>query len=382
MSQTRREFLHTAAAGAAGLAVAGRASASPPAATPKSTVFINMIGGPSQLDTFDPKPNAPSDVRGPFGPIRTNVPGLHLSELFPNLAKMADTFALIRSMHHTAPPIHEAGLQLNNTGHLFRDDDVWPSMGNVWTHLNGEHHVGAGRRHYIAGCNDVETGIAIEKGFGPGFLNGLVEAQAGSANGVGGGLLQRFVAEGRMDPRFGLTPFAHMCHGAVNSIAKFPGRFLTLNMYPTVFDSPSWDCHADRGSLGTTLDDYRTTVAPEFDRAVSRLLEALAERGLLDTTLVVATGEFGRTPKLNANGGRDHWANCWTTLIAGGGVKGGQVLGASDGIGAEPADRPVTPQELVATVYHALGVSKSATIPGPQGEPVDVYPASPIIELF
>ena len=106
------------------------------------------------------------------------------------------------------------------------------------------------------------------------------------------------------------------------------------------------------------------------------------DRGLLDTTLVVATGEFGRTPKLNANGGRDHWAGCWTALVAGGGVRGGNVVGRSDATGGEPADRPVTPQELVATIFHALGVPADATIPGPDGAPVAVYPAAPVRELF
>jgi uncharacterized protein (DUF1501 family) len=153
-------------------------------------------------------------------------------------------------------------------------------------------------------------------------------------------------------------------------------------MFNTVFDAPSWDCHADRGSLATDLNDYRDTVAPMFDTAFSALLTDLDDRGLLDSTLVVATGEFGRTPFLNANGGRDHWANCWTALVAGGGVKGGRVIGSSDSLGGEPKDRPVTPQELVATVFHALGVPPDATIPGPTGEPVAVYPAKPVTELF
>ncbi|MBN8903555.1 MAG: DUF1501 domain-containing protein [Rhodospirillales bacterium] len=162
----------------------------------------------------------------------------------------------------------------------------------------------------------------------------------------------------------------------------YGARFITINQFSTVFDAPSWDCHADRGSLRTTLDDYRATVAPSFDAAFATLLADLDERGLLDTTLVVATGEFGRTPKLNANGGRDHWAGCWTALVAGGGVRGGRVVGRSDATGAEPADRPVTPPELVATVFHALGVPAGATIPGPDGAPAAVYPAAPVRELF
>src|SRR5437867_7547998 len=135
---SRREFLSAAAAGAAGLAVTGRASGGlrPPLA--KSCIFINMVGGPAHLDTFDPKPDAPSAHRGPFKPIKTKVPGLHLSELFPNLAKLTDKFSLVRSMHHTAPPIHEAGFQLLNTGRLFRDGPEWPNTGAVVAYLLGE----------------------------------------------------------------------------------------------------------------------------------------------------------------------------------------------------------------------------------------------------
>ncbi|HJZ56208.1 MAG TPA: DUF1501 domain-containing protein, partial [Gemmataceae bacterium] len=189
-------------------------------------------------------------------------------------------------------------------------------------------------------------------------------------------------SRGLVNPRYGMTAFGFNCHGALKSAARWPGRLLTVNMFNTVFDSPSWDCHADGGSLRTDLNDIRETVAPSFDMAFTALLTDLEERGLLDSTLVVATGEFGRTPKINANGGRDHWAGCWTAIVAGGGVKGGRIIGASDKHGTEPQDRPVTPQELVATVFHALGVPQNATIPGPTGEPVAVYPDAPVAELF
>ena len=160
-------------------------------------------------------------------------------------------------------------------------------------------------------------------------------------------------------------------------------RFVTINQFSTVFDSPSWDCHADGGSLRTDLNDIRDTVAPSFDTAFAALLTDLEDRGLLDSTLVVATGEFGRTPLLNANGGRDHWA---------GRVDGARRRRRGEGrprhrphrpaAAREPTDRPVTPQELVATIFHALGVPPDATIPGPDGKPVAVYPGKPVAELF
>lgn len=354
---TRRDFLKTTAAGAAGLALPTAAPAvlpTSPAGTAKSCIFINLIGGPSQLDTFDPKPEAPPEVRGPFRPIQTRVPGVYLSELFPKLAGLADKFTLIRSMHHDAPPIHEAGLQLLNTGRLFRDGPEWPSVGAVMNRLTQRPSA------VLAGSDQINTGIAVSHGQSGGWLNhsqipGLI-----------------------VDPDAAIT---ELLTDAVEWVQHGYG-FVTINQFSTVFDSPSWDCHADRGSLRTDLNDLRSTVAPSFDLAFSTLLTDLDERGLLDPTLVVATGEFGRTPHLNANGGRDHWAGCWTALVAGGGVKGGRVVGASDRLGGEPTDRPVTPQELVATIFHALGVPHTATIPGPTGEPVAVYPGQPIAELF
>ena len=351
---TRRDFLRAAAAGAAAFAVPSLGTARAPLGTAKACIFINLVGGPAHLDTFDPKPDAPSDVRGPFRPIPTRTPGVFVSELFPELAAMSDRFSLIRSVFHTAPPIHEAGFQLLNSGRLFRDGPEWPSAATVVRHLL------ARPQAVVASSDEIHTGISISHGQVCGWLGGpsarnlIVCPDAGSGDLFGEAV--EWVEHG-----FGVV---------------------TVNQFGTVFDSPSWDCHADGGSLRTDLGDIRDTVAPSFDVAFSTLLTDLEERGLLDTTLVVATGEFGRTPRLNANGGRDHWAGCWTALVAGGGVKGGRVIGASDRHGTEPADRPVTPQELVATVFHALGVPADATIPGPAGAPVAVYPAVPVSELF
>jgi uncharacterized protein (DUF1501 family) len=125
-------------------------------------------------------------------------------------------------------------------------------------------------------------------------------------------------------------------------------------------------------------------LGPMFDNAYSSLLEDLHDRGLLDTTAVVATGEFGRTPKINPAGGRDHWPQCWTMVMAGGGIKGGRVVGSSDEIGAAPQDRPVTPAEVAATIYQALGISLEIDLPGPQGRPIRLvdHGVEPISELL
>ena len=159
-------------------------------------------------------------------------------------------------------------------------------------------------------------------------------------------------------------------------------RFVTVNMFDTVFNEITWDCHADGGSLAVTLHDYRTTLCPMFDRAYTALLEDLRQRGLLDTTLVVAMGEFGRTPQLNARGGRDHWPGVWSVLFAGGRVRGGQVVGASDRHGAEPRDRPVSPAEIAATVYKGVGVDLGTRLPAPENRQLALTEAKPIEELF
>ncbi|VTU01617.1 secreted protein containing duf1501 : Uncharacterized protein OS=Singulisphaera acidiphila (strain ATCC BAA-1392 / DSM 18658 / VKM B-2454 / MOB10) GN=Sinac_5270 PE=4 SV=1: DUF1501: DUF1501 [Gemmataceae bacterium] len=380
---TRREFL-AATAAATVLPALGTARTPRSLGKAKSCIFINMIGGPPHLDTFDPKPNAPAEYRGPFGAIQTKTPGVHLSELFPKLATLTDKFAMVRSMHHTAPPVHEAGLQLLNTGRLFRDGPEWPSVGCVMMHLKGDtQRTMFPPRHFVCPVPHVETGIRIGQGFGPGFLGERVPWYGGV------GWTDEFFAIGDLrkhfdlDPRYGMSAFGQNCSAQVQDEAQFHlGRFVTINQFSTVFDEPSWDCHADGGSLRTDLSDIRDTVAPSFDAALAALLTDLDERGLLDTTLVVATGEFGRTPLLNANGGRDHWAGAWTALVAGGGVQGGRVIGRTDSRGTEPTDRPVTPEDLVASVFHALGVPHDATIPGPDGKPVAVYPAAPVLELF
>ena len=152
-------------------------------------------------------------------------------------------------------------------------------------------------------------------------------------------------------------------------------KLVTVNMFDTVFGQVTWDCHANGGDLNTTLDDYRDILCPMFDRAFSALLDDLEQRGMLESTLVVAMGEFGRTPRLNSRGGRDHWPGVWSGLLAGGPMPGGQVIGASDPHGREPADRPMPLPELVATVYRWLDIDPSLSLPGPDGQPIRLLEA-------
>jgi uncharacterized protein (DUF1501 family) len=166
---------------------------------------------------------------------------------------------------------------------------------------------------------------------------------------------------------YGLNSFGESCLMA-RRLVQSGVRFVTVNMFETVFGQTTWDSHGSKPF--SSIADYRDHVGPMFDMAYSSLLEDLSRRGLLETTLVVGMGEFGRTPKINPAGGRDHWPQCWTIHMAGGGIKGGQVYGSSDRTGAEPKDNPVDPLMVVATIAHALGV--------PQAEPAAV----PLTSLF
>jgi hypothetical protein len=186
---------------------------------------------------------------------------------------------------------------------------------------------------------------------------------------------------GELRERYGKNTFGQSCLLARRLVERGV-RLVTVNMSDGVSDRVTWDCHADGGSLATTLNDYRDYLCPMFDKAYTALLDDLAQRGLLDSTLVLATGEFGRTPQLNARGGRDHWPGVWSVLCAGAGVRGGQVVGASDKYGGEPRERPVTPAEVAATVYRALGVDTATILPGPDGRRIPLVEGGPVEELF
>jgi uncharacterized protein (DUF1501 family) len=384
----RRDFIKAGAisAGTAGLKLAGfDLHGAPRLTTHKNCIILFLVGGPSQLETFDPKPDAPENVRGPFGTIRTNVPGIDLSENLPRMATIADKYAIVRTVHHTSAPIHETGQQLMQTGRLTRNGVEPPNYGAVMSYLRGP-----GTPSPRAKCilDDktacavvpwpiVDTGVSVGHGQTAGHLGAAHQPIEMEEFGA--------IAKGLDDvvdrERFGLNQFGFSCHLA-RRLVEGGARSVTVNMFDTVFNKTTWDCHADGGSLATTLADYRDTLCPMFDTAYAALIEDLEQRGLLDTTLVVAMGEFGRTPVINPRGGRDHWPGCWSVLFAGGGIRGGQVIGASDAWAAEPKDRPVTPAEIAATIYAALGLDPRQTIPGPDRKPIPLADAEPIRELL
>jgi hypothetical protein len=434
---TRRDFLRAGvlAAGAVGLsltelAVLRQAGAAP--ADCMNCILLFLVGGPSQLDTWDLKPDAPSTVRGPFKPIQTNVPGVRICEHFPLMAGMANHYALVRSVHHTAAPIHETGQQLMQTGRLFGSGHEYPHYGAVVSHLRGPGRDGTPPFVVVPGPIN-ETGVRVSHGQTAGFLGATHEpfvlpgepptlaasdpsapcgldparlpdpntlldavdrvhwaadtdAQAEAFAPIFTTQAKQAFALGKEDDsvraRYGMTTFGQSCLLA-RRLVEHGVRFVTVNMFDTVFNRITWDCHADGGALGTRLDDYRELLCPMFDQAYTALLEDLRLRGLLERTLVLAMGEFGRTPLLNARGGRDHWPGCWTILFAGAGVRGGQIIGGSDKHGAEPNDRPVTPAQVAASVYHGLGMDPRTTrLSGPDGRLLPLADAAPIQELF
>jgi len=181
--------------------------------------------------------------------------------------------------------------------------------------------------------------------------------------------------------RYGMTRFGQCCLLAPRLIEAWV-RFVTINTFITVFDEITWDIHGSKPF--TSIAGMKDIVAPMYDQGYSALIEDLFQRGMLDKTLVCNLAEFGRTPKINPAGGRDHWPQCWTSYFAGGGVKGGRVIGKSDEIGGYPAERPVTSAEVVATIFHSLGLNLETHLPGPQGRPFPLvdFGTQPIRELF
>jgi Protein of unknown function (DUF1501) len=420
---TRRDFLWV---GGLGLGSLGFTQAELAAATnsayhaDRSVILLLLVGGPSQLETWDPKPGAPAEVRGPFRSIATRCPGVRICEHLPRLAERMDRLALIRSVHHEAAPIHETGHQLLQTGQLCHDGEEPPYFGSVVAMLNGLRNgqpVSAILPGPIA-----STGVQIGHGQSSGWLGKVYDPftlnadpgapdfdprsaldramafldEAGSGDSSRSIALTRTIGplltgaarnpfdlgeeSGRTREAYGRSTFGQCCLLA-RRLVESGVRVVTVNMYATVFNQVTWDCHGS--APFSTLDDYARELLPTFDRAFSALIDDLDHRGRLDSTLVVAAGEFGRTPRLNASGGRDHWPGVWSVALAGGGVRSGQVIGASDGDAGAPRDRPVTPQDLLATIYHSLGIDASQNLSRTDGQFVPIIDdGRPIRELL
>lgn len=442
---SRRDFLQVGTLGAIGLSLPELMAAKAQGAVAKdrderSVILIFNLGAPSQLDTFDMKPDAPVEIRGPFKPIKTNVPGMDICEIFPKHAQHADKFSLVRSCYHTAAAVHDTGHQMMQTGRLFTGGINTPHAGCALSFLRGRR--GDLPANVILPEPMGPTGGNLPHGQDAGFLGKAHDPFSLMADPskpnfkvpdllpppeIGEARLARrrklrsivdetvdnfaasdnaklldsnFEAAFRMmtspqareafdlakEPtqvreRYGMNRFGQCCLLA-RRLIEAGVRFVTVNTFLTVFNEITWDIHGSNPF--TSIEGMRNIVAPMYDQAYSALLEDLGQRGMLDNVLVCNLAEFGRTPRVNPAGGRDHWPQCWTVYFAGGGVQGGRVVGASDRIGGVPAERPVDPSEIVATIYHSLGLDLETKLPGPQGRPFPLVDSGKheIHELF
>lgn len=443
--RSRREFLQIGALSAVGLSLpqylaAKQAGALKPGNDERACIMIFNLGGPSHIDLWDMKPDAPREIRGPFKPIRTNTDAFEISELLPRHAEIADKFSLVRSCHHDGAAVHDAGWQMMQTGRRFTGGIHTPHAGAVTAHLMGRK-------------SDLPSFVVLPELMGRGGGN-LPNGQAGGFLGkaqdpfalmadpskanfrvpdllppdqIGAHRLERrrkmrdiveaavsgfeasedarlldenFHAAFRMmtseqartafdlskEPlsvreRYGMNRFGQCCLLA-RRLVENGVRFITINTFLTVFDEITWDIHGSKPF--TSIAGMKENVCPMYDQAYSALIEDLDARGMLGDTLVANLSEFGRTPKVNPAGGRDHWPQCFTTYFAGGGVQGGRVIGASDPIGGFPDERPVGPGDIVATIFKSLGFDHTAHLPGPGGRPFPLTDlgTAPIDELF
>ena len=425
-----------------------------------SVIFLFLFGGPSQYETFDMKPGAPADIRGPMSPIGCRTPGLRICEHLPRLAEVSDRFCVIRSMTHDFND-HSGGGHYVQTGHRWQipvgggfsaTPQDWPSIGSVVEHLgqraargrarelpayavvpnrlgrlqeNGQYvrpgeyggWLGTGcnalttkidRRSladnpYWRDCTDAELRCRIE-GLDPVTDDDVIRIRRRA------GLLESFDAQRRIldarraseiddlraralglvtSPRtrdaldldrerpevreaYGRHLFGQACLMA-RRLVEAGTRFVTVHY--DCCDGYSWDSHVHS-------DDVRRFLLPTFDQALSALLLDLERTGLLAETLVVALGEMGRTAKPTKEWGRNHWSTLFPAVIAGAGVRGGTVWGASDRNGEYPVEHPTSPEDLAATIYKALGIDPATVLTMPDGRPVPVSTGTPIDAIF
>jgi hypothetical protein len=414
---------------------AGESPAAPRLKPIKSVIVVFHYGGPSQFETYDPKPNAPAGVRGEYATIPTAVPGITVGEYLPRVAKIMDRLAIIRSMHHPMRNHNSAAAEAL-TGRTPAGGDLelladearsFPTLGSsVSFALGPEAHV----LPYVALPYTIYNVVQLP-GQTPGFLGGAfdrfqvtgnpnhpdfrISALEPPANRQAGELASRQELLHRLDALPGAGQLAKMRGYQERALALISsdsvrrsfdigqeeakvrdrygrhllGQSLLLARrlveggvnFVTVFDGQTNGQDANWDSHLTIFPRHRQLIPPA-DEGFSALIEDLAVRGLLESTLVVAMGEFGRTPKINNNAGRDHWPDCYSVVLAGGGVRGGQVYGASDKIGAYPDRDPLTPADLAATILWRFGIDPAREIHDQAGRPIRLADGQPVWSLF
>ncbi|WP_254508514.1 DUF1501 domain-containing protein [Anatilimnocola floriformis] len=416
---TRRDFFQIGALGSAGLTLSSylqlASAGEVQPAKGKSAIFIYLGGGPPHMDTFDLKPDAPAEFRGEFNPIDTNVAGLQICEHLPRLAKCADKFAVLRGISHTLAG-HELGTSYVNTGSRPVPSLIYPGYGSV---ISRELTGASDLPHFVAIPNTPQRagylgvryaplqtgsvpsagqpysvrGISLGKDQTPekfaarnqllGKLDTGLDEFRNSSKLVEG--LDRFGQQAfdlissprareafdisREDPQiaepFGTTKFAQSCLLATRLI-EAGVKFATVSF-------GGWDTHSGN------FKKCKESLLPELDQGLAGLFNTLDLKGLLPSTTVFVIGEFGRTPKINPSAGRDHWPRAMFALLAGGGIRGGQVIGASDDKGQGPAGEPITPDQVAASFYHSLGIDFRKEYHTSTGRPVTIVREGSVI---
>jgi len=463
---TRRRMLQVGGAGLLGMslpkALAAEELYRPTRGKARSVIFLFLYGGPSQLETFDLKPEAPTDIRGPFKPIACRTPGLLVSETLPRLAAISDKYAVIRTMTHDFND-HSGGGHYMQTGRRWHipigggfnaTSQDWPSFGSVVEYVEqhrprglerdlpsyvvlpnrlggleqmgqyirpGEYPGWLGRAYgalttnivkrdlqdnpYWRDCTDDELTYQLQ-GQTPAkelrldrlssrrslleqFDSGRRDLDADSGVRSYDRFRQRALAivssertrkaldlqseTPKLRERYGRHLFGQSTLMA-RRLVEAGARFVTVHY--DCCDGYSWDSHLHS-------DDVKNHLMPTFDQGAATLIQDLEERGMLDETLVVALGEMGRTPKANPRWGRNHWSTLFPVLLAGGGVRGGAAYGTSDAIAEYATENPVTPEDLAATLYHALGISPEIALPDAQGRPTPIVEGGkPVHAIF
>jgi hypothetical protein len=422
---TRRDFLRVGAAGFAGLTLSSYLRAAESGslvggAKAKAAIYINLPGGPSHMDMFDLKPESSDEYRGEFNPIQTKVQGMEICEHLPKLASVADKFCILRGVTHTLAA-HRLGSEYVNTGNRPLPSIEFPGYGSVVTkelggpadlppfvsipnstqrpgflgvqyaplHTNGTPKVGA--PYTVRGISlsggltvaDVEkrqkllnqldtTFTGLEKNNQ--LLEGLDRFSQQAYSVITSKRTRDAFDVSKEDPAFaakyGSTPFGQSCLLATRLIESGV-RFVTVS-------TGGWDTHQDNW---TRLKD---NLLPPLDEGLAALFQGLEEKGLLDETVILMNGEFGRTPKINTSrGGRDHYPRAMFMVMAGGGIKGGQVIGASNENGTEPADKGYSPDDVAASFYRALGIDYTKEYHTNIGRPITIVrDGKHIPELF
>lgn len=437
---TRRRLLQLAGQGCMGLNLAGlsRLEATQPSCNPlsspdariKACILIFYYGGPSHLDTFDPKPDAPAEVRGEYRTLATAVPGVRVCEHLPHTARLMNRLALVRSLHHPMRN-HNSAAAETLTGRtpaggdqeLLSDDPRGlPTLGSAVSYVLGSR---AGILPYVALPYTLYNVVQLP-GQTPGLLGGAYDRfQVDSDPSAPNFRIAAFDGSGDLSARAALLHRLDRTSlpGPAARAAVYRDRALRLVASPEIrrlFDlsreparlRASYGRHrlgqslllacrlveggvrfvavydGQRNGQDANWDSHEKLFArhrqliPPSDQAFAALVEDLHVRGLLDSTLVVAMGEFGRTPKMNASGGRDHWPDCYTAVFAGGGIRGGMVYGASDRIGAYPAADPVRPGDVAATIFWRFGIDPDLEVRDQTGRPFKLAEGQPIRKLF